>query len=112
MTEAPNFIVQLYKLPNLNTSVTVQALCDYYLGFSTMAQPAAGGTYSWITSFWRIFPKSWNAYSGSLPSAALAASGLSENRVGTGPEMTSPSNISHARLHSASITAGTLSLGE
>jgi hypothetical protein len=83
-----------------------------YRGFRTTPQPAAGGTYSWMTSFRRIFPRSANAFSRSLPSAALAASGLSEKRVGTGPEMTSPSNISHARFHSARSTAGTLSLGK
>ncbi len=48
----------------------------------------------------------------SLSSAALAASGLSEKRVGTGPAMASPSNISHSRFHSARSTAGTLSLGK
>ncbi len=75
-------------------------------------QAAEGGTYSWMLSLRRIFARSVNAFSGSLSSAALAASGLSEKRVGTGPAMASPSNISHSRFHSARSTAGTLSLGK
>jgi hypothetical protein len=77
-----------------------------------MAQPAEGGIYSCMTSLRRIFPRSWNAFSGSFARAALAAYGLSENSVGTGPETVSPSNISHVRFHSDNSTAGTLSLGE
>jgi hypothetical protein len=81
-----------------------------YLGFSTVAQPSPAGMYSCIANLRKIFARSWQARSGSLSKANLAASGLSENNVGTGPDTASPSNRRHERGHSSSSTVGTRSL--
>ena len=73
-------------------------------------QPDAGGTFSCIANFRRILERSVHAFSGSASRAARALSGLSEKRVGTGPEVVSPSKRQHERGHSARRTVGTLSL--
>ncbi len=57
-------------------------------------------------------PRTWNAFSGSFARAASAASSSLEKSVGIGLETTSPPTISRVRFHSASSTAGILSLGE
>jgi hypothetical protein len=95
--------------------VLMQTLSKYiarllYLGFRTTAQPELAGMYSCIANLRKIFTRSWHAFSGSLSRASLAASGLSENSVGTGPDTASPSNRQHERGHSSISTVGTLSL--